>query len=128
MPNGYGDGGGGPSEEMCERARRLNALRGLPALHWDQPEAFFDRLAVKRAQLPALDGEIYLEYHRGTFTTQSHVKSHFRALERALQAHEAALVATGGKPRAGTSRTRGVAWCSPSSTTTSLAARFQKFT
>jgi len=100
MPNGYGDGGGGPSEEMCERARRLDALRGLPALKWDQPEAFFDRLALKRAQLPALDGEIYLEYHRGTFTTQSRVKSHFRDLERALQAHEAALVATGGKPGA----------------------------
>ncbi len=100
MPNGWGDGGGGPSAEMCERARRLNSLRGLPALQWDQPEAFFDRLAEKRAQLPALDGEIYLEYHRGTFTTQSRVKSHFRALERALQAREAALVATGGKPGA----------------------------
>ena len=100
MPNGYGDGGGGPSEEMCERARRLNALRGLPALHWDQPEAFFDRLAVKQTQLPALDGEIYLEYHRGTFTTQSRVKSHFRELERALQAHEAALVLTRRAPGA----------------------------
>jgi alpha-mannosidase len=100
MPNGWGDGGGGPSAEMCERARRLNSLRGLPALKWDQPEAFFDRLAKKRAALPALDGEIYLEYHRGTFTTQSRVKSHFRALERALQAREAALVVTGKKPGA----------------------------
>jgi alpha-mannosidase len=96
MPNGWGDGGGGPSEEMCERARRLSSLRGLPALKWDQPEAFFDRLAAKQAQLPALDGEIYLEYHRGTFTTQSRVKAHFRALERALQLREAALVATRG--------------------------------
>lgn len=96
MPNGWGDGGGGPSEEMCERARRLDALRGLPALKWDQPEAFFDRLATKRAQLPALDGEIYLEYHRGTFTTHSRVKTHFRALERALQLREAALVVLRG--------------------------------
>ncbi|MDB6092782.1 MAG: alpha-mannosidase [Verrucomicrobia bacterium] len=96
MPNGYGDGGGGPSEEMCERARRLSALRGLPALKWDQPEAFFDRLARKTAQLPVLDGEIYLEYHRGTFTTHSRVKSRFRELERALQLREAALVATHG--------------------------------
>ena len=98
MPNGYGDGGGGPSEEMCERARRLDSLRGLPALKWDQPEAFFDRLAVKRAQLPALDGEIYLEYHRGTFTTQARVKSHFRDLERALQLREAVIVATNSAP------------------------------
>lgn len=100
MPNGWGDGGGGPSEDMCERARRLSALRGLPALTWDQPEAFFDRLATKRPRLPALDGEIYLEYHRGTFTTQSRVKAHFRELERALQLREAALVATGGRPGA----------------------------
>lgn len=100
MPNGWGDGGGGPSEEMCERARRLSALRGLPALKWDQPEAFFDRLAKKQPQLPALDGEIYLEYHRGTFTTQSQVKARFRALERALQLREAALVAGNRAPDA----------------------------
>jgi alpha-mannosidase len=93
MPNGWGDGGGGPTEEMCERARRLSGLRGLPELKWDQPEAFFDRLAVKQKQLPALDGEIYLEYHRGTFTTQSEVKARFRELERALQLREAVLVA-----------------------------------
>jgi len=101
MPNGWGDGGGGPTEEMCERARRLTALRGLPALAWDQPEAFFDRLAEKRAKLPALDGEIYLEYHRGTFTTQSEVKARFRELERALQLREAALVVSGRRPDAG---------------------------
>ena len=100
MPNGWGDGGGGPSEEMCERARRLSALRGLPALKWDQPEAFFDRLAKKEKQLPALDGEIYLEYHRGTFTTQSQVKARFRALERALQLREAVLVAANRAPDA----------------------------
>uniref|UniRef100_UPI0040495DD5 glycoside hydrolase family 38 N-terminal domain-containing protein n=1 Tax=Cephaloticoccus sp. TaxID=1985742 RepID=UPI0040495DD5 len=100
MPNGWGDGGGGPSEEMCERARRLSSLRGLPALQWDQPEAFFDRLAEKAAKLPALDGEIYLEYHRGTFTTQSLVKSRFRDLERALQLREASLVVSRGKPSA----------------------------
>lgn len=105
MPNGWGDGGGGPSEEMCERARRLSALRGLPALKWDQPEAFFDRLAQKRARLPGLDGEIYLEYHRGTFTTQSAVKARFRALERALQLREAALVATKRAPDAALAHT-----------------------
>ncbi len=100
LPNGWGDGGGGPSEEMCERARRLADLRGLPALRWDQPEAFFDRLARRQAALPAHDGEIYLEHHRGTFTTQSRVKTRFRQLERALQLREAALVATGRAPDA----------------------------
>jgi alpha-mannosidase len=100
MPNGWGDGGGGPSEEMCERARRLSALRGLPSLDWGQPEAFFDRLSAAAHRLPALDGEIYLEYHRGTFTTQSRVKAHFRALERALQLREAVLVAAHRAPDA----------------------------
>lgn len=100
MPNGWGDGGGGPSEEMCERARRLDSLRGLPSLAWDQPEAFFDRLATARDRLPVHDGEIYLEYHRGTYTTQSHVKAAFRALERALQTREAALVAANAAPDA----------------------------
>lgn len=101
MPNGWGDGGGGPSDEMCERARRLSALRGLPELKWDQPEAFFDRLAQKEGKLPAHDGEIYLEYHRGTFTTQSAVKARFRELERALQLREAVLVLKGRKADAG---------------------------
>ena len=115
MPNGYGDGGGGPSEEMCERARRLSALRGLPALKWDQPEAFFDRLATKRANLPALDGEIYLEYHRGTFTTQSRVKSHFRDLERTLQVREAVMVATGAAAPPPRMSERGEGAASPTS-------------
>ncbi len=100
LPTGWGDGGGGPSEEMCERARRLAAMRGLPAVHWDQPEAFFARLAHRQAQLPTHDGEIYLEHHRGTFTTQSRVKTRFRELERALQLREAVLVATRRGPDA----------------------------
>ncbi|PTX98426.1 alpha-mannosidase [Opitutus sp. ER46] len=95
QPTGYGDGGGGPTEEMCERVRRFSALRGLPAPHWDHPEAFFARLAALRPQLPVYQGECYLEYHRGTYTTQAAIKSTYRALERALQAREAALVARG---------------------------------
>jgi alpha-mannosidase len=98
MPNGWGDGGGGPTADMCERARRLDRLRGLPALQWDQPEAFFDRLAGSRAVLPTHDGEIYLEYHRGTYTTHSRVKALFRGLERALQLREATLVAADAAP------------------------------
>ena len=126
MPNGWGDGGGGPSEEMCERARRLSALRGLPALKWDQPAAFFDRLAAKRAKLPALDGEIYLEYHRGTFTTQSRVKSHFRDLERALQLREAALVATGAAAPSPRSSQRDGDVASPSKASADLAHAWRR--
>lgn len=97
-PVGYGDGGGGPTEEMCERARRLGALAGAPAVRWDQPEAFFARLARLRRQLPVHQGECYLEYHRGTYTTHDNLKAAFRALERALQVREAVATATGQNP------------------------------
>ncbi|BET68535.1 glycoside hydrolase family 38 C-terminal domain-containing protein [Opitutales bacterium ASA1] len=97
-PTGYGDGGGGPTEEMCERARRLDGLAGTPALAWDQPEAFFARLATHRDALPVHQGECYLEYHRGTYTTHGALKAAFRGLERALQIREAVAVATGTAP------------------------------
>ncbi|PTY05144.1 alpha-mannosidase [Opitutaceae bacterium EW11] len=95
QPMGFGDGGGGPTEEMCERARRFAALRGVPATSWDHPEAFFDRLAPLRPMLPVYQGECYLEFHRGTYTTQAAVKAAYRAAERALQRSEAAAVLTG---------------------------------
>lgn len=67
-------------------------------LAWDQPEAFFARLGRRRAQLPVYQGECYLEYHRGTYTTHGELKSVFRQLERALQAREAAAVVCGRAP------------------------------
>lgn len=98
LPTGYGDGGGGPTAEMCERARRLDGLPGMPGVRWDQPEAFFDRLAGCRESLPVHAGECYLEGHRGTYTTHGAVKEAFRALERAMQVAEAASCATGSAP------------------------------
>lgn len=95
LPTGYGDGGGGPTAEMCERARRLDGLPGMPAVKWDQPEAFFDRLAKLKARLPVYQGECYVEGHRGTYTTHGAVKAAFRELERALQRSEAAACVTG---------------------------------
>jgi alpha-mannosidase len=97
-PTGYGDGGGGPTEEMCERARRLSGLAGTPALRWEHPEQFFARLARHRTELPVHQGECYLEYHRGTYTTHGGLKAAFRGLERALQLREAVAAATGETP------------------------------
>lgn len=97
-PTGYGDGGGGVTEEMCEQAKRLDRLAGGAALSWDQPEAFFARLARRRSKLPVHQGECYLEYHRGTYTTHGDLKDAFRALERALQVREAVAVACGTQP------------------------------
>ncbi len=95
LPTGYGDGGGGATDDMLERARRLGSLPGMPEIEWDQPESFFDRLNEVRDDLPVHQGECYLEYHRGTFTTHGNLKASFRGLERALQTAEAVAAATG---------------------------------
>jgi alpha-mannosidase len=97
-PVGYGDGGGGVTEEMLGRARRLASLSGVPKAAWTTAEAFFDRLEKTRSALPVYQGELYLEYHRGTYTTQSDFKAAYRQLERALQEHEAVRVARRGAP------------------------------
>ncbi|MFA7343505.1 MAG: glycoside hydrolase family 38 C-terminal domain-containing protein [Terrimicrobiaceae bacterium] len=95
LPTGFGDGGGGPTDEICERARRLGSLPGMPELAWDHPEAFFDRLEPLRDRLPVHQGECYLEFHRGTYTTHGNLKEAFRGLERALHSAEAVAAATG---------------------------------
>ncbi len=89
LPTGYGDGGGGTTDEMCERARRLDSMPNMPSLTWDHPEAFFKRMESVRNRLPAYQGECYLEYHRGTYTTHGNLKEAFRRLERELQIREA---------------------------------------
>lgn len=95
LPTGYGDGGGGPTAEMCERARRLDGLPGMPGLRWGHPEDFFSRMEPLRSKLPVYQGECYLEGHRGTFTTHGELKGVFRGLERALQVSEAVSSVTG---------------------------------
>lgn len=103
LPTGWGDGGGGPSEEMCERARRFANLAGAPPTRWTTSGDFFARLDTLRDRLPTYQGELYLEYHRGTLTTQSEHKRLYRAAETALQAHEATRVVTGAGPLPGES-------------------------
>ena len=97
-PTGYGDGGGGTTEAMVERARRFADLAGLPRAGWGNIEPFFDRLAQRRAQLPTYQGELYLEYHRGTYTTHADIKLGMRRAERALQVLEAVRCVHGGAP------------------------------
>lgn len=96
LPTGFGDGGGGTTEEQIERARRYANLAATPRASWTTVDTFFDRLDAVRKTLPVYQGELYLEYHRGTYTTQSQFKAAHRELERALQTHEAIRVATGG--------------------------------
>jgi alpha-mannosidase len=95
IATGYGDGGGGVTASMCERARRLADLNGVPHTKWGTADAFVRRLQKIRTQLPVWEGEIYLERHQGVSTGENRTKSAYRAAERALQADEAAQVVAG---------------------------------
>jgi len=94
-PSGYGDGGGGPSEDQIERSLRLQtSFAGdlSPACKWGTSDSFFKRLASVKDELPIYRGELFLEYHRAVHTTQSDFKKNLRNCERALQTREAMRV------------------------------------
>lgn len=82
---GYGDGGGGVSREMLECRRRLDKLPGMPNIKTSSASDYFKRLhkTVENTTQPMAtwDGELYLEYHRGTFTSQAYNKKMNRFLE-----------------------------------------------
>jgi alpha-mannosidase len=88
---GYGDGGGGPTRAMLERLRRMRDLRGMPRIELRTPEAFFDRVQAGARDLRTVVGELYFEYHRGTYTTQAQLKRGNRRAEGAL--HDAECLA-----------------------------------
>ncbi|MGI9170578.1 MAG: alpha-mannosidase, partial [Caulobacteraceae bacterium] len=83
---GHGDGGGGPTAGMIETLRRVADLQGVPRAAMRDPEAFFDRLEASVDDLATIEGELYFEYHRGTYTSQAEVKRLNRLIEGALQA------------------------------------------
>ena len=96
---GHGDGGGGPTRAMLERLRRARDLRGLPRTTLRSPQAFFDRLEADAHSLRTIVGELYLEYHRGTYTSQAALKRGNRRCEAALHDAEA-LCAVAARLRA----------------------------
>lgn len=85
---GIGDGGGGPSENYVERCRILSDLRGCPKSRWRFAADFFREIEQYREKLPEWHGELYLELHRGTLTTQSRTKRGNRKCEQTLTALE----------------------------------------
>jgi len=87
---GFGDGGGGVTAEMVERAREMTGLPAVPEVNFDTVAAFFERArqAVEGQELPIWLGEMYLELHRGTLTTQGRTKYLHRRAERDLVAAE----------------------------------------
>ena len=88
---GFGDGGGGVTPEMLERQLQLQDFPALPKARWGRVDEFFAEAheTARQTQLPAWQGEIYLEMHRATFTTQSATKRAHRQAERALITAEA---------------------------------------
>ncbi len=93
MSYGYGDGGGGPTREMLETIRRMERMPAVPQVRPGKVIEFFDRLKDESGDtLPVWNGELYLEIHRGTYTTQSRIKRANRKAEFGL--HDAEFLAT----------------------------------
>lgn len=98
VPFGYGDGGGGPTREMLERARRQRDLEGSPRVEIASPADFFSEAEAEYEDPPVWSGELYLETHRGTFTSQARLKAGNRRCEHLLR--EAELWSTAALVRA----------------------------
>ena len=99
LPFGHGDGGGGPTREMLERARRLHDLEGSPRVHITSPDTFFAAALEEYPDAPVWSGELYLELHRATYTTQARTKAGNRRSEHLLR--EAELWAASAAVHAG---------------------------
>ncbi|MER5377128.1 glycoside hydrolase family 38 C-terminal domain-containing protein [Streptomyces sp. NPDC002553] len=91
-PFGWGDGGGGPTREIMERARRLADLEGSAKVVIEHPDAFFAKAREEYPDAPVWVGELYLELHRATYTSQARTKQGNRRSEHRLR--EAELWAT----------------------------------
>lgn len=91
---GWGDGAGGPTEKMLENYARIKDFPALPRLRMGSIETFFANLPPED-KLPKWAGELYLELHRGTLTTQAKTKALNRASEhRLLEAEAFGAIAT----------------------------------
>jgi alpha-mannosidase len=101
VPFGFGDGGGGPTREMLARAKRLRDLEGAPRVAIEPPAAFFAKAAAEYHDAPVWVGELYLELHRGTYTSQAGTKQGNRRSEHLLREAElwaaTAAVRTGAR-------------------------------
>ena len=91
---GYGDGGGGPTPAMIERGRRMDrSIGGLPTVSFEFAGDFLDRIRTSTAgRLPVWAGELYLEFHRGTYTSNAKNKKNNRRSEYAYMDAESAAV------------------------------------
>lgn len=96
---GHGDGGGGPTETHLENALRLRDFEGVPKLQTGKLSEFFGDIAHHNPPADRWVGELYLEGHRGTYTTQARNKRGNRKSEFLMRRAElaAALAWLAGK-------------------------------
>lgn len=99
QPFGYGDGGGGPTQWQIDRVYASAAAGDLPATRFGRVDTFCEELH-KAASLPVWDGELYMEGHRGIYTSQSWIKRANLRLEESLRVAE--LVGGSGQATAAT--------------------------
>ena len=99
VPFGYGDGGGGPTREMLAAAQRTADLEGSPKVRIGSAASFFEQAQAEYEPLPVWVGEMYLELHRGTYTSQAKTKLGNRRSEHLLR--EAELWSATAAVRAG---------------------------
>ena len=82
---GYGDGGGGPTREMLETSSRMDkGIEGVPKVRQAFARTYFDELKERvegNKRLPTWEGELYFEYHRGTYTSMARNKRSNRKAE-----------------------------------------------
>ncbi|MBT2516166.1 alpha-mannosidase [Streptomyces sp. ISL-90] len=88
VPFGFGDGGGGPTREMLAAASRTASLEGSPTVTVASPQAFFEEAERDYPNPPVWSGELYLEFHRGTYTSQARTKAGNRRSEHLLREAE----------------------------------------
>lgn len=83
-PTGWGDGGGGTTREMIAKAARMRDLEGSAVVRWERPADFFARAQAEYVDPPVWVGELYLELHRATLTSQAKTKQGNRRSEHLL--------------------------------------------
>ncbi|MEO7146303.1 MAG: glycoside hydrolase family 38 C-terminal domain-containing protein, partial [Terrimesophilobacter sp.] len=88
LPFGWGDGGGGPTREMLAAVARTGDLEGSPRTFHTTPEKFFTAAHAEYPDAPVWSGELYLELHRGTLTSQAETKRGNRRSEHLLREAE----------------------------------------